>query len=333
MSNIKSIGNINNVPNFSCEKVIINNATIENLTTSTITHPTMVTSTSTITNNSIIRGDVSSRCAQSSSVIIDDSNNISGVTSLNTTSLKTNTITSIRTNDDIILDANSTGQMKFNTITNNECLFEGDTAGLSFNWAIKTTFSDALSTDHCPIMGIVSVGGQRIACIGSNDLQAANWTPLYIQPVFASGSYSIFGDEPYSVVNATGAKVYIKGALYSTGHYTSKSNLLLQKTSTTSSTITSTPTANKTHTIPDVDANFVMTEGAQTVNSVKTFNSNVTTEEDIVFKKASSTSATMIGTFTANRTITLLDKNQTLIGSSKNPIGLYTSDLTGLSVN
>ena len=88
MANIKSIGNINNVPNFTCDQVIINSATIENLTTGTFTHPTMVTSTSTITDNSIIRGDGGSRGTQSSGVIIDDSNNITGVNSISTNAIE-----------------------------------------------------------------------------------------------------------------------------------------------------------------------------------------------------------------------------------------------------
>ena len=86
----KSNGNINNLPDFTCENATINSATITNLSTSAITHPTMVTSTNTITDNAIVKGDGGSRGVQPSGVSIDDSNNITGVNSISISAITLN---------------------------------------------------------------------------------------------------------------------------------------------------------------------------------------------------------------------------------------------------
>eukprot|EP01080_Neovahlkampfia_damariscottae_P013025 gene13025-biopygen94 len=83
--------------------------------------------------------------------------------------------------------------MRFNTIQNNGCLFGGDTAGLGFNWAIKTTFSGATGGSDCCIMGCATTSGEKVAVVGSNNLSATLWTPLYIQPVNIASSYIVMG--------------------------------------------------------------------------------------------------------------------------------------------
>ena len=58
MSFPKSIGNINNISDFSAENVSIENANISNLTVSSgVTIPNVVTASSNITDNAIVRGD------------------------------------------------------------------------------------------------------------------------------------------------------------------------------------------------------------------------------------------------------------------------------------
>jgi len=133
------------------------------------------------------------------------------------TKIQTNSITSIGANDDISIDANGSGIMRFNTIVNNGCLFGGNTGGLGFNWAIKTTFDSALATDPCAIIGTAteSGGGSKIAVVGSNDLQAANWTPLYMQPTVAPNGIVVLGDTTPAIAIASGSKLYSVGGISS----------------------------------------------------------------------------------------------------------------------
>ena len=160
-----------------------------------------------------------------------------------------NVITSIGANDDITIDANGTGIMKFNTIINNGCLFGGATSGLGFNWAIKTTFDTAGPTDACVIAGTSTIGADKVATIGSNDLQASAWTPLFMQPSPAPGAYLVIGDETLATAAATGAKLYTKGLTYTTGQSICESSMVVRRNGANGHTITSgtAPSANYNH--------------------------------------------------------------------------------------
>eukprot|EP01080_Neovahlkampfia_damariscottae_P009817 gene9817-biopygen63 len=118
-------------------------------------------------------------------------------------------------------------------------------------------------------MGHTTVtSGDKVSTIGSNDLQASAWTPLYVQPVDVSTAYTVFGDVGFSTASSTGAKIYVKGNIYSTGNVRQTnaiiSNTTNQLTLGTTNTVTITspaPSASRTYTIPDIGGNgtFVLT--------------------------------------------------------------------------
>lgn len=188
--------------------------------------------------------------ADANFIMSEGNQSINGEKTFNNT-LKTNTITSIGANDDLILDANGTGQMRFNTIINNGCIFGGDlVSGVpNYNWAIKTIFNGITNPDPCCVIGTFEISGNKIASIGSNNNEATLWTPLYLQPVSVSTAVVALGDEVPSVVLATGAKLFTKGATYNTGDITTESNAILRKNGANGHVLTSSilPTSTYTH--------------------------------------------------------------------------------------
>ena len=80
MTTNKSVGNINLLPDFR-----VSNATIDNLTATNFIapiQPTAIYSTSTINNNAIVVGDLGSRNVKQTGILVDVSNNITGVSSI-----------------------------------------------------------------------------------------------------------------------------------------------------------------------------------------------------------------------------------------------------------
>jgi len=78
-------------------------------------------------------------------------------------SILCNDITSIGANDDIVLDANGTGKVKFQTLSNGGTVFSG---GGPSNWAIEATNSNAVNSIVC---GSYFSGGENRPTIGGND--------------------------------------------------------------------------------------------------------------------------------------------------------------------
>jgi len=133
-------------------------------------------------------------------------------------------------NGDIIIDAGGDGIMKFNTIVNNGCLFGGETG--AFTWAIKTVHGEAANSAPCCVVGSSTIpGDELISAIGSNNLAATDWTPLYIQPVdinATSGSYVSMGNLSTSFCGLTGAKLIVQDKIYATGDISSAGRLKLR---------------------------------------------------------------------------------------------------------
>ena len=105
-----------------------------------------------------------------------------------------------------------------------------------------------------------------MATIGSNNLDATQWTPLYIQPVTVAGGHTVFGDADPAVALAAGSKVYIKGDSYNTGQVKSESSLVLRQNGANNHTLTSAVAPSsaynhfmqpKTGTIADLDQRII----------------------------------------------------------------------------
>jgi len=157
-------------------------------------------------------------------------------------------------NGDIIIDAGGDGIMKFNTIVNNGCLFGGETG--AFNWAIKTVYGGAPNSAPCCVVGSSTVtGGELVSAIGSNNLSATDWTPLYIQPVnvnTTAGSYVSMGNLSTSFCESTGAKLIVQDKIHATGDISSAGILKLRDNNSFSIYIKGMQptTSNVTHDLP-----------------------------------------------------------------------------------
>lgn len=203
----KSMGNINNLPNFSCDSAIINNLTATNFIVPV--QPTGVYSSSNLTNNTLLIGDVGTRNIKNSGVLVDSSNNITGVTSL-TGNIKTNSIISIGANDDIVIDANGAGRILFNTVINGGVAIS-NINGSNLYW-ISLTQSTA-GSDRVVVSGTFYYNGEFQPTIGGHASDLSAWMPVWINP----GQSSIFGQVQSTVAAINSNKVYIQGNTECTG--------------------------------------------------------------------------------------------------------------------
>lgn len=127
------------------------------------------------------------------------------------------------------------------------------------------------------------------------------------------------------VLNANNTVAYLNGTQTVTGtkFFTARprlaatgNQLLFQQggTGNTIDLIMSSPAANRVYTLPDAtaNANFVMSEGASTINGVRTFGSNP------IFNAATASTALRLNSSKALESVTLTN-GQLLIGSTGNP--------------
>jgi hypothetical protein len=255
----KSIGNINNLPDFNCES-----ATITNLTTTTITNPIAVSSTNTITDNSIVRGDGGSRGIQQSGVLIDDSDNITGTgdITMNTgTTLETNNIVS-KTGSDITIDAVGDQRIQFGTLSNFGTSF---TTSDSTNWCADFRNNVA---NYMAVAGTYNQSGDHRPQIGGHQISPLAWDVLWLNPVVVSTALVCVGNYNRSDVIAEASNFLVVGDSTSTVDTIAHNNLVLKKASSTSATLTGTFTGNHSYTIPDGGGTFQLSGGTITTSSV-----------------------------------------------------------------
>ena len=279
MSFPKSIGNVNNIPDFTAENITIENANITNLNVSSgVTIPNVVTASSNITDHAIVRGDGGAKGVQTSGITIDDSNNMTGVNSITTGNITMNTGATLETNSivsktgsDITIDAVGDQRINFGTLSNFGTRF---TTTTTTNWAAEFRNNTG---NYMVVAGTYEQFGEHRPQIGGHLISPLAWDVLWLNPVTVSTALVCVGNQTRANVLSEGARLYIDGRTTSSDTIASSNNLVL--------------------------------------------------------KKASTTSATITGTFTGNRTITIQDKDQTLMDVNDHAVGLYTSDLTGLSID
>ena len=122
--------------------------------------------------------------------------------------ITTNIINSIGTNDDITMDVNGTGKIKFNTLSNGGTVFSGEGPT---NWAIEATNGNAVNS---LVAGAYLQSGENRPTIGGNDSAPFSaWVPIWLQPVNVSSALVVIGDITQAVATASGAKLYVQGRI------------------------------------------------------------------------------------------------------------------------
>lgn len=204
----KTIGNINNLSNFTCDSATINNLTANNFIAPI--QPTGIYSTSTINNNSLIVGDLGSRNVKQTGVLIDSSNNITGATSL-TGNIKTNSIVSIGANDDIVIDANGGGRVLFNTVINGGVAISNINSS-NLYWISLT--QSQIGSDRVLVSGSYYYGEWQ-PTIGGHTSGLTGWMPLWVNP----GQTTIFGQTSSTAAAINANKIYVVGNSECTGTF------------------------------------------------------------------------------------------------------------------
>ena len=139
--------------------------------------------------------------------------------------VQTNKITSIGTNDDIFIDGNGTGAVRFSTIQNNGALFGGKSG--AFNWTIKCIYDGIENNASCFIAGHSTILGDTLqASIGSNNQIATDWTPLYINPINAANAYVVFGNISNADALAKSSKIVSVGDITTTTNLKAENNVI-----------------------------------------------------------------------------------------------------------
>ena len=279
----KSTGNINNIPSFTSDNVTITNATITNLITNTITGPDLVTSTSNILDNSIIRGDGSLKGIQQSGVLIDDSNNMTGINSLSTPSITTDTISS--TNNVVI---STTGELKLASTKADESI---KFVGSSTNNGAQVVVANVANENE--MLGFAwnrsNSRGSILAFtknLGFNQLEIGSDVTGNIlkgETIFTKPSNQFIFR-----ANETGNSLYINGVQPASG--------------------------NLTYSIPDVGANsdFIMTNGNQTLAGVKSFSSQINSPNIALSNTSNQLTLGTTNTVTVNATAPIASRVHTI---------------------
>lgn len=99
-SQIKSIGNVNNIDDFCVDNATITNLTATNATITNLTVPNIVTSSSTLTANNLIKGDTGAKTVKTTGVTVDSSDN---VTLPSASTLKANLLSETTTSSGITI--------------------------------------------------------------------------------------------------------------------------------------------------------------------------------------------------------------------------------------
>jgi len=250
----------------------------------------------TITNNSIAKFDDAGDLTQSNITVASDNINLPSGASyqINGTTLLANSgaefnldnIDNIRStvNKDLNIDALGTGLISLNTLANGGVKFKGSN---DFNWAMRVTNN----TDQKAV--VVGVYGDQPA-IGGHLSNMSAWIPLYVQNsdiLITPLAYTIFGNLSETFASATNAKIISQGGIYSTSFITAEDSFISKKTGnqiqfqqTNNTTINITnPAADRTYTIPDVgaNANFILSEGAQTKAGLLTLSDGLLTSQTV----------------------------------------------------
>ena len=185
MSFNKSIGNINKIPDFSTE-----NATIENLTTTTVTGIASLT-TGNITMNT-------------------------GAT------LETNDIVS-KTGSDITIDAVGDQRIIFGTLSNFGTSFH---SAVDTNWGADFRNNTA---NFMAVAGTYNQSGDHRPQIGAHQISPLAWDVLWLNPVSVANSLVCVGDMNRSDVIAEDAKLMVVGSITATVDLQTRNNLVLKK--------------------------------------------------------------------------------------------------------
>lgn len=159
------------------------------------------------------------------------------------TEIHTNTIRSIGANDNLIIDAQGTGEVQILTVTNGGFKV---TSTVDSSWAAR--FTNATS-QTAVVLGSYLQGGQNRPSIAGHLQDMSDWYPLWIQwdnLAVNSNSYVVMGDIPVAIAAGTGSKLYVQGDVGTT------TNLKLRDDGTNRHTISgNSPGGTRTHTLPN----------------------------------------------------------------------------------
>jgi len=185
---------------------------------------------------------------------------------------------------DLNIDALGTGLIILNTLANGGVKFKGSN---DFNWAMRVTNN----TDQKAV--VVGVYGTQPA-LGGHTSNMAAWIPLYVQNadiLITPLAYTVFGNLSETFATATGAKIISQGGIHSTSFITAEDSFISKKTGnqiqfqqTNNTTLNvANPAADRTYTIPDVgaNANFILSEGAQTKSGLLTLSDGLLTSQTV----------------------------------------------------
>ena len=208
-----------------------NNITgVNNLTVNTtLTAPDIVKSSSTFTDNKLIRADGTAKNVQTSGITLDDSDNLSNITSINVTgestigtstgsvALKCNKFTSIGANDSIFIDANGSGGVVIDTITNSGVRMRS--GATNPDWISNLAYQ--LGSDRAIVWGTFidgeykpNVGGHAIN--GSEIVTA--WASFWLNFQQTIGSHCVIvGNTSSATALTNGNAFYVTGPMESTG--------------------------------------------------------------------------------------------------------------------
>lgn len=222
-SQIKSIGNTNNIDDFSVDNATINNLTATNATITNLTVPNVVTSTNNITANRLVKGDTGAKTIKETGLTVDSSDNLTGVNNITSTSgtLTINSITSnsgqnlsltSSTNQDIIIDAGGSGVIRFNTIQNGGIVFDNQATWIGSTWTNASQGADRIlvaGTYH---------DTEWKPCIGAHNTTITQWKPLWLNFGGVGGSHPvIIGNATSTAANTNTNMLYCVGNMESTG--------------------------------------------------------------------------------------------------------------------
>jgi hypothetical protein len=198
---------------------------------------------------------------------------ISGPTITASTALRTNLITSISANDNLIIDASGTGRILFQTLTNRGVEFENiNTGTANGNWI--STSSYTAGSDRALVSGTIVLQltptptYEWRPTIGGHTIDYLFWAPLWINP---SDVPVIMGDVTLSTSQINLNKLYIVGNTETTGIFRAASIIstgavsgtTFTASSTISGTIITASTSIRTNLIMSVSANDNLVIDAQ----------------------------------------------------------------------
>ena len=151
--------------------------------------------------------------------------------------LKTNSISSIGTNDDIVIDANGTGIIRLNTVENGGVKIVGSN-NTNFGLSISN-----VSNAKAIVAGVYQSAGEDRPTIGAQTSSFSAWSPLWIQ---SSGDLTpvIIANVSEATATATGAKLYVAGPITTDTSYKINSTVVLSATTLGTSVINSSITTN-----------------------------------------------------------------------------------------